>query len=166
MKPIPGFPKYLADESGKIYSIKKSGKPKRMKTHLHDFGYEMLNLTKDGKHVRSYVHTLILRTFVGKCPKGMLATHGGNGISDNSLSNLSWNTQSQNMIDRWRDNTMTFGECHRNSKLNPLQVRIIRRFCELSPEHGKFRFLATIFPQISVTSIQFIYHRQNWSWLR
>lgn len=48
------------------------------------------------------IHRLVLEAFVGPCPEGMEACHGMNGFLDNSVSNLRWDTRSENMKDKKR----------------------------------------------------------------
>ena len=50
-------------------------------------------------------HELGLEAFVGPRPEGLVTRHGPNGISDNSLSNIEWGTQAENVRDRKRDGT-------------------------------------------------------------
>lgn len=49
------------------------------------------------------VHSLVLETFVGPCPVGMEALHDNDVRDDNRLSNLSWGTRSQNVLDSVRN---------------------------------------------------------------
>lgn len=52
-----------------------------------------------------YVHELVLTAFVGPCPEGMEGCHNnGNGLF-NSLTNLRWDTRSENTFDRVRHGT-------------------------------------------------------------
>lgn len=49
------------------------------------------------------VHRLVLEAFVGPCPTGMQACHWDDDPSNNHLSNLRWDTPSNNMHDRVRN---------------------------------------------------------------
>lgn len=70
-------------------------------------GYHAVSLScmRDGVQVRKVrrVHTLVLEAFVGPRQPGYVACHGVSGIDDNSVSNLRWGTQSENIQDVIRD---------------------------------------------------------------
>ncbi len=59
------------------------------------------------------IHRLVLETFVGPCPVGFQACHNDGDYSNNSLSNLRWDTAKSNAGDRIRHCTQVRGEvCH------------------------------------------------------
>ena len=90
----------------------------------HD-GYMMVRLRRNGKHYSIKIHKMVLEAFVGPCPSGLEARHGPNGNLDNSLVNLSYGTQLQNMADRVRDGTAPRGEKCGAAKLTEEAVRSI-----------------------------------------
>lgn len=49
----------------------------------------------------AYIHTLVLTAFVGAKPNGCEACHGPGGHTDNALSNLRWDTRSNNAHDKF-----------------------------------------------------------------
>jgi len=67
-------------------------------------GYAHVNLVETGQGVREcyYVHDLVLAAFVGPKPEGVEVCYGPAGASDNSLTNLRYDTRSANALDRHR----------------------------------------------------------------
>ena len=51
---------------------------------------------------RVLVHRLVLEAFVGPCPDGMECCHNDGDATNNHLSNLRWDTPSNNAYDRVR----------------------------------------------------------------
>lgn len=60
-------------------------------------GYWYVTITGRGKQ---YVHRLVLEAFRGPCPEGWVCRHLDDNPDNNSLSNLVWGTESENMYDR------------------------------------------------------------------
>lgn len=56
------------------------------------------------------VHRLVLEAFVGPCPEGMVACHYDDEPTNNILSNLRWDTQSENEYDRVRNGKHVFAK--------------------------------------------------------
>jgi hypothetical protein len=67
--------------------------------HLH------VGLRTGGKRVNRLVHRLVLEAFVGPCPDGMEACHWDGDPTNNSLSNLRWDSRSANRMDAVRHGT-------------------------------------------------------------
>lgn len=63
--------------------------------------------------------------FLGLPSDGQIVLHGVNGVSDNSVENLSWGTYRQNSIDKVRDGTMYNGSRHWKNKLTEYQAEKI-----------------------------------------
>lgn len=135
MKPIPNFPGYFAAEDGGIFSLKTNDpykrvvleKPRQLKPKITSSGYKMVVLTVGGRKFYRLIHQLILETFVGPRPAGMFACHGPKGKTNDSVSNLYWATPKHNTFDRYRDDTMNYGEKHGRAKLTEAQVIEIRQ---------------------------------------
>ena len=63
--------------------------------------YVYVDLSKDGRVLRFSVHKLVLTTFVGPCPDGMVACHFPDPNPENNcLNNLRWDTRSANEADK------------------------------------------------------------------
>lgn len=124
-----------------IYQVSNYGRIKR----LIGFGCKkerILKLTQDkNKYLKvelcanniqktHKVHRLVLETFVGSCPKGMICRHLDNNTQNNRLENLEWSTFKINQFDRISNNTVSKGSKHGLAKLNEWKVRIIKRLLE------------------------------------
>jgi len=72
--------------------------------------YLRVTLTKDGLSKRLMVHQLVLETFVGLRPAGMVARHFPNrDVTDNRAANLRWGTPTENQADRVAHGTSGYG---------------------------------------------------------
>lgn len=68
-------------------------------------GYTIVNLSKEGVTKTKLVHHLVARSFIENVSGFPNVLHGAAGQKDNSVSNLKWGTQSENMFDKRRDKT-------------------------------------------------------------
>ena len=122
-KPIPNFPGYEVSDHGRVRSYWKKfvtrsmdGRIIRTEAILADSPQRILRpsttrdrlsvtLVKQGKRFCRLVYRLVLEAFVGPCPPGMECRHF-DGIPTNCfLENLSWDTHSENMLDRTKHGT-------------------------------------------------------------
>lgn len=71
-------------------------------------------LCKNGIRTTVCVHRLVAEVWLGSCPAGMEVCHGPNGQLDNSVSNLRWDTRTNNNLDKRRDGTHG-GRCVKRS---------------------------------------------------
>jgi hypothetical protein len=105
-RPVIGWEaQYEVSDLGRVRSLATGTVLKGCKNSK---GYIRINLpapeTKR-KQTCKMLHRLVLEAFVGPPPANAVCCHGPNGITDNSLANLSWATQQQNVQDRKRDGT-------------------------------------------------------------
>lgn len=145
---VPGFPGYLVDTEGMVYTTHKRGRksepfsrppvPKSQWTNKN--GYKEVQLLDRDKVRRNVlVHRIVLLTFVGKPPKDERGfpydgCHGIGGKSDNRLINLSWKTRQENMSeDKIRDRTLLHGGQLPWAKINETQADVIRYLLNHSP---------------------------------
>lgn len=126
LKPIPNCSDYHADTEGNIWSNKLTSMRKLTRSPNCKSNYLTVYFVIDAGNQRKYVHRLILETFVGPCPKGMVACHNNGKRDDNRLENLRWDTISNNHLDKVKHGTSNRGEKHFNSKLTKSQVKIIK----------------------------------------
>lgn len=133
---IPGFPGYRVGDDGSVWSalVRRSagwGKPySEIGEHWHQLSPTCnkrnrltVQLCRDGKAYRRFVHRLILEAFVGPCPDGMECCHfPDRDTKNNRLSNLRWDTKEANMADKICHGTDPKGERNGNSKLGDKQV--------------------------------------------
>lgn len=71
------------------------------------YGHIGVCLVIDGKQKTMDVHTLVMLTFVGPRPKGLVIRHLNDEPSDNQLTNLSYGTPKQNIIDAYTNGSKT-----------------------------------------------------------
>lgn len=62
-----------------------------------------VNLIGNGRNVRVAIHPLVLESFEGSRPVGMLCLHWNDDPFDNRLANLRWGTRSDNASDAIRN---------------------------------------------------------------
>ncbi len=133
-KDIPDYERYYqASDWGRIKNIKKSKmtgikKNKILKFYKTKDGRISVSLSKNNIRKTIMVHQLILRTFVGPCPKGMVTCHHPDpNQSNNKLSNLRWDTRKANEADKIKQGRKHGPRGSDNSKLTKEQVQKIRQ---------------------------------------
>lgn len=90
LEDIPGYRgKYRANPQGQIVRAYRNGKMKLM-TQYRSKNKLMVKLTIDGKTKEIPAATVIILTFMGSCPDGMVAYHKNGIKSDNRLDNLGY----------------------------------------------------------------------------
>jgi hypothetical protein len=130
-KPIPdyeGF--YEVSDQGRVRGVDRTESQKngytrhRKGTILRQSNtgrYFEVNLCKGNVHQHRLIHHLVAAAFIGPRPKGMVIRHMDGNSFNNSLSNLSYGTQSENLRD-WPN----YGGKTSKQKLTIDQVREIR----------------------------------------
>lgn len=90
LKDVPGYGgKYCANQQGQVVRVYGSGKMRLMRQYLHHNRF-MVKLTSGGVSKEIPAATVILLTFRGPCPKGMVPHHRNGIRSDNRLDNLEY----------------------------------------------------------------------------
>ena len=83
------------DSRGRI----RRGRGKVLSPGVRASGYEYVNLKDSPKIRRRYVHQLVLESFVGPRPEDAEACHNNGNPADNRISNLRWDSVSENRLD-------------------------------------------------------------------
>ncbi len=109
--PVAGFEGlYEVSDRGRVRSLDRATLGSDGKTY-HRKGrvlkqaaseYQMVTLWKDIKQHGLAVHRIVLESFVGPRPDGMVTRHLNGDHRDNRLCNLVYGTQSENMYDKVR----------------------------------------------------------------
>lgn len=128
---VEGFPGYRVGDDGSVWGcrVRCSG---RIGSRWHRLkprpvnGYQKLSLMRDRRKFDRYVQVLVLTAFRGPAPDGMQACHDDNDRANNQLSNLRWDTQSENEKDKKRHGTAAIGERQGAARLTVDDVRLIR----------------------------------------
>lgn len=88
MKDIPGYEgQYAVTSCGKIWSYKNK---KFLKQALHNEGYLIVNLSKNGIQKNHYVHRLVACAFIDNPDSLKHINHKDENKSNNSINNLEW----------------------------------------------------------------------------
>ncbi len=100
---------------------------KTLKQDVDDRGRARVTMRMENrKYRKKFVSVLILESFVGPAPDKHRACHNDGNASNNILSNLRWDTDSANQLDRIKHGTDMVGIKHPLSKLTEEQVLQIR----------------------------------------
>lgn len=148
--------RYQVSNLGNVRSLRSGrnirAKPKLLKPSKNIKGYLQISLKdrnkKKSKH--TFVHRLVLLTFVGPCPEGFEGSHLDGLPTNNTLSNLRWESGLDNCRRKYLHGTMHQGDCHTNAKLGSdgaLRVRelikrgvpLLRIAKEFSVDHRTIR---------------------------
>jgi hypothetical protein len=105
--PIPGYMGYEVSDLGRIRSWKNRGleRPLLSPRMMHPRAtsrepYLRVIFTQSGRRVHKRVHTLVLLAFVGPRPDGQVTRHLDGDHFNNTLVNLAYGTQLENMADK------------------------------------------------------------------
>lgn len=111
-RPVVGYEGYYeVSDLGRVRSVDRVSnigrrlKGKAMKQTAGSHGYLSVSLSREGVVKVRTVHSLVLEAFVGARPEGMEGCHGPNGVGDNRLSQLRWDSRRENALDRVRHGT-------------------------------------------------------------
>ena len=108
--PVPGYEGlYEVSDFGRVRSVdrwyvrtdsrKYFVKGKILQQSMTSNGYLTVTLRKNRTASRKTMHRLVLLAFRGQCPAGMETCHNNGKRTDNRLSNLRWDTGSNNKVD-------------------------------------------------------------------
>jgi hypothetical protein len=166
--PIANYEGYFVSREGVVISFRKRGpgcgtktKHKVLLPKPGHRGHLSVGLCIRGVVKQVFVHRIVLETFVGKCPDGMVACHfPDRNPSNNNLSNLRWDTRKANSADMDAHGTRYIpnGELSKSAKLTSRQVKEIRRQIANGRKQSE---LAEQF-KVSRATICFINKGQTW----
>lgn len=105
-KPVVGYEGYyVVDQFGRVFGVDRTvsvndngrvyDKPiagKQMKQTLHDKGYKIVSLTKDGKTKLCFVHRIVAEAFIPNPDNLPMVNHKDEDKTNNFLENLEWCT--------------------------------------------------------------------------
>lgn len=104
MKQISNYPKYFITEDAKIFSTFK-GSLKELKPYKCPDGYLLIRLFKESKQGKMFsLHRLVVESFIGSKPGELYQIdHIDNNKLNNSVSNLRWITQKENLLKKYNE---------------------------------------------------------------
>lgn len=105
-KPVVGYEGYYeVDQLGRVFGVDRTifvndngrvyDKPiagKQMKQTLHDKGYKIVSLTKNGKTKLCFVHRIVAEAFIPNPDNLPMVNHKDEDKTNNFLENLEWCT--------------------------------------------------------------------------
>ena len=94
---IEGYPNYLIYDDGRVYSKRSN---KFMKPCKNKYGYLVVNLSKNNKGKKIFIHRLIALYYIPNPDNKETVDHIDRNKLNNSISNLRWATMSEQMINR------------------------------------------------------------------
>ena len=98
MREIVGYEgQYSIDSEGTVWSL-KYGKMKKLKATCNGNGYMRLNLSKDGKIKKYYIHRLLAEAYLPDFCEDLQVDHIDRDRTNNCISNLRMVTHQQNMF--------------------------------------------------------------------
>lgn len=106
-KNYPPNPQYEVSSLGRM----RKG-TRLLSSFIHRDGYVIFGLATPGLRRRDkggykqkYIHQMVLETFIGPRPKGLIALHWDDNKLNNAVGNLRWGTYSDNQLDAVRNGT-------------------------------------------------------------
>jgi hypothetical protein len=91
---------YEICEDGQVFSIVQtnSRRIRALKPWGNGIGYLKVNLYKDGKQHKRYVHRLVAEAFISNPENKPNVNHRDCNLRNNRADNLEWCTQSENIL--------------------------------------------------------------------
>ncbi len=133
--PIPGFPGYLVNSEGNIFSKLRRGRTggeagdiqRELRPSINEQGYKRVVLFVGRRAHTEFVHALVLLAFVGPRPAGLHICHYDGNSGNNTLKNLRYDTPANNYLDSLRLGVAVRGPNHPLAKLDAEKVIEMRR---------------------------------------
>lgn len=95
-KKIKYYPNYEVSDLGNVRRILKSGSTKQLKAVDNGNGYLRLNLYKNGKQSKHYIHRLVANAFLSNRRNLPEVHHRDHDKTNNTLKNLEWVSSEEN----------------------------------------------------------------------
>lgn len=134
-KPIDGYPNYFISEDGKVWNSKKN----LFLKHMINRGYCQIILCRHSKHKTFKIHRLVALAFLPNPENKREVNHKDGNKENNHVSNLEWNTRSENNIHRYASGLFSVTEkMRRQSQINGLnnKGKVQKRFTILNTDTG------------------------------
>lgn len=160
-KIVKKFPQYEVSNTGLVRHVKRKKilKPyKKFKNKHSNIYYLTVTFQKNLKKYNLKIHRLILETFKGPPPNGMIACHNDGNRLNNNKENLRWATPYENAQDAIKHGTIPKGENHGKAKLKQIDVDFIRY---LHSKNLNQTLIAKMY-KISITNINHIVRNKLW----
>jgi len=168
--PVAGYEgRYLVSDKGRVKSLPNKTRKTEliMKTTAHPkSGHLLVTLTRNVdrttyKQTKYYVHHLVLIAFTGPRPEGLIGCHDDGVPTNNKSTNLRWDTNSSNQMDRVTHGTSNRGAANGQVVLTEESVRDIKRRLKA----GETQSSIAAIHGVSRSAILQIKRGKNWSWI-
>lgn len=161
---VPGWPTYAAGKDGSLWNF-RYGRWRKLNGTVQRQGYLSVQLKDKPRSRRTFIHRIILQSFVGPCPDNMEACHYNGIKDDNRLSNLRWDTKIGNREDGRRLGEIARGEQRFNSKITESDARYLKdRFASRPVPTKEVAAESKRMGVATQTALAIIYGR-SWVWL-
>ena len=147
-KSVVGFEAhYQVSDCGQVKSMKYHGgfriTPRIMKQKPTGAGYLRVSLCIDSKITMKMVAHMVIEAFIGERPDGMVVCHNDGDNQNNHLTNLRYDTPTNNVKDKLKHGTSFHGGRNPSAKLTNDQVVAIklllkagRRQVDIADDYG------------------------------
>ena len=88
MKEVVGFPNYLVNEQGEVFSRKRNFK--KLKAAVEKTGYEYVGLYNNGKPKKMAVHRIVASAYIPNPENKPCVNHKDLDKTNNCVENLEW----------------------------------------------------------------------------
>lgn len=111
-----------------------------LKQSVSGKGYLAVNLHRNGRKFRQYVHRIVAETFLGPCPDGLEVHHRDGDKSNNAATNLEYVTHLENV----RQYAKTVTHCKHGHEFTPENTYVWRgerscKACDRRRQRGYHR---------------------------
>lgn len=159
---IPGFSRYSVSDAGCIRRDERVGnwRPGVVSMKPNGDGYPRAALTSDdGKYKSVLAHAAVALAFLGPRPRGMDVCHNDGNPANNRVSNLRYDTPTENVRDAIRHGTQVRGAKQHLARLDDARVAEIKRLLVETT-----LTLRAIAAQFGITSTTVLHIRQGRTW--
>lgn len=128
---------YEVSDQGRVRSLDRVVQTQRgprrytgkiLRPGINRHGYPMVQLTNASKTKSAKVHRLVLEAFVGQCPEAFEACHNNGDRSDARLTNLRWDSRTNNMLEKQvhgTDHQKNKTHCPKGHEYNQENTKVI-----------------------------------------
>ena len=120
-KEVANFPDYECSDMGRVRRTTdglRTYAGRVLCIGLDGWGYPLVSLYLNRKRATPKVHNLVMTSFVGPKPDGIVVNHRSGVKMDNRLKNLEYVTPSENALHAYRTGLSPMGDRH-GSRLHP-----------------------------------------------
>ena len=126
-------------------------------------GYKQYYVQINKKRYIQYAHRLVAKYFLSNPDEKTEVNHIDGNKANNHVSNLEWNTKSENMQHAVLNNLCKIGEESRSAKLSEKTVLAIRRLFRINPNFNKSKIAKKL--NVRDTTIHKIIKNERWKHL-